>query len=391
MITVAEVSSAVLSKDSPVVRAMPRPVEHRMPGYEEAFDDRTLICDAFAHGRDIVLSGPPLLNLLDAVRLSKFRLNGVLPLRASLSDLWKTQRSRLTLPGKSAPSLAARKALLRVVKPKVTFRFAGRRYSLPIQPNEHERFAGKRILYTLQKDNRLEWIQDWIRYYVAVHGIDGVIIYDNNSSGYSIEELRAAVAAVDGIDEGVVLSWPFPYGPGAARDDMWDSDFCQYTALEHMRWRFAADAAAVINADVDELIVCDDRRSVFDHLSERTDGALFYRSFWIESVSSRDIEDDRRFDDFIYRSRNRQVGTPKWTVVPGRLPKESQLCVHSIKNGPKRVFAEGVQHRHFFPMNTDWKRKRAEVTAIDPDVHFIDEPLVVAMRDAFGGVREPHP
>jgi len=388
MISIDEVSAAVLSDSSPIKRNMPRPVEHRLPGYEEQFDSKTVFCDAFAQGRGIILSGPALLNLLDVAKITDFRLNGVIPLKSEISDLWKTQRSRLVLPAKSKPWLAARKALLKVSPARVTFTFGREKFSLKVQPSGRERFRGRRVLYTLQKDNRLEWIQDWINYYVKIHGIDSVIIYDNGSTAYTIDELRDAVDSVDGLEEGVVLSWPFPYGPGAPRVDLWDSDFCQYTAMEHMRWRYTAESAGVINADIDELIVCDDDRTVFDHLEASENGAVFYSSYWVESVSSRKIEDDRQFGDFVYLSKARDMGTKKWTAKPSKLPVRSQVGVHSIREMGPNPGNEHIMHRHFLPMNTDWKRKRAEVVPVDPEIHHVDEPLVAAMRKAFGTVRE---
>lgn len=385
MITVERVSSAVLDPTRGLVRGMPRPLEYRQPGYEAQYDRTTLFCDAFFIGSEIVLSGPPLLNLAESMDSVRFRVNGLPGVDASLSDLWKTQRSRLTWRCSSLPVRVVRK-VARTVKKQQTVSFAleGQRFTLPVNPDGAHRFAGKKVLFTLQKANRLEWIREWITFYRKYHGVDAVVIYDNNSPDYSPEQIADVIRSVEGIDEGCVVPWNFPYGPGSPRDDTWDSDFCQYTALEHMRWRFTRRANAVINADIDELVICDDGRSVVDHLRDSGAGVVNYQCAWIEAVSPREIGAERSFVDFVYRSKTRQLGTKKWTVEPRKMPVESQFCVHRIADGPPMKVHPGILHRHFFAMNTDWKRDRATVRPVDPEIHYIDEKLAEALSAVFG-------
>lgn len=385
MISIEKISPAVLSADHSTEREMPRPPEHRQEGYEEAFDRYTLFCDAFVHGRGIILSGPPLLNLMPAMRDVTFRLNGVLPLVSSLEDRERTQRSRLSLRDSSKAMLAMRKAaLLTSKRQNVQFSFGSQKFRMDVNDSPISRFAGRRVLYTHQKDNDLNWIRDWIVFHREMHSIDAVIIYDNVSSKYSMDELAAVVESIDGIEEGVVLSWPFPFGPGAPRDDLWDSDFCQYTAMEHMRRRFARQAAGIINADIDELIVCHDGRTVFDHLAESPSGVVRYRSSWVETASSRKIEESRSFSDYIYRSHQRQLGTTKWTADPRKVPDGADFRVHRVAGVPGVEIESEIRHRHFFGINTDWKRDRSRTVPVDESVHFIDEPLVEALSRVFG-------
>jgi hypothetical protein len=35
-----------------------------------------------------------------------------------------------------------------------------------------DRFAGRRVLFTLSKDNHLDWVADWAGFYASVHGCD---------------------------------------------------------------------------------------------------------------------------------------------------------------------------------------------------------------------------
>ena len=53
-------------------------------------------------------------------------------------------------------------------------------------------------LSTVQKNNKLKWIKDWIEYYKEVHGVDRVILYDNASEYQSTleQELKIGRAHV---------------------------------------------------------------------------------------------------------------------------------------------------------------------------------------------------
>lgn len=379
-VTIDDISSAVLPPGSVLHRKMPRPVEHRQADYEEKFDALTVFCDVFSYGRRIVLSGPALLNMDQTFALARYRLGGILPMTASISDMWKTQRSRLSLPNTSKPTLALR----RLLKSSLTVDAGTHRWKLKVQPDGAARFAGKKVLYTLQKNNDLRWIRDWARFYQSRHGVDSVILYDNASTDYGLDDIARTLSEVPGLDEVVVLSWPFPHGPGASRIDMWDSDFCQYTALEHMRWRYGRQAAAVINSDIDELVVCEDGRSIIEHMEERAAGVIYYHCRWVESVASREIGRDRTFTDFVYYDPERPRGTRKWTTRPSAMPGPSQFAVHRIHDGPKVVIEDAIAHRHFDPISTNWKRSRSQVKPLDADVHRVDATLVREMREAFG-------
>lgn len=83
------------------------------------------------------------------------------------------------------------------------------------------------MLTTLSKNNPLEWLREWV-VYVAEHGIDAVLIYDNGATRYEPEELLRTLAAVGGMQRACVVDWPFPYCPGGGPANRWDSDFCQY-------------------------------------------------------------------------------------------------------------------------------------------------------------------
>jgi hypothetical protein len=314
-----------------------RPPAFRINGFDEQFDAETLFYDAFfaPTGTDVVIVGPPLLNLrplLDGMHVVAWPSGASCGFRIKEMD---------------------RHAQIRVAVPRGTDRLevSGGVGEFVIVPRDNlcSQFAGRRVLFTLSKNNRLEWIGDWVRYHRDIHGADAVLIYDNASTRYAPAELATAIAAVPGIEAACVVAWPFKYGPqGLDARRFWDSDFCQSGVFEHARWCFLAAARSAMNADVDELVVSRDGRSVFEAAEHAPFGVVRYRGTWVPGIEgmTRTATDQRplRYRDFAHVLQPRRVSRwnivsgyedrcpPKWAVVPRRCPDHAQWSVHSLKN-----------------------------------------------------------
>lgn len=349
-------------------RLPPRRADAQQEGYLDAFDSETIFYDVFRRGDDVFLSGPPTLNMKPALAAASFRLDGAdASPSVRLVDRGRTQRSII------ADSPVSQNLSIEIPE-------HGLKESVAVGVDYSSLFAGRKVLMTLSKNNELSWIHDWLTYYHKVHGVDSVLFYDNASDAYQPEDLQATLGSVHGIKASAVVSWPFKYGPGGGPKQVWDSDYCQYSVLEHAHWRFLRSAAGVINADIDELVVTDDGRSAYEHAEESEFGVALYAGRWIEMVTDTplDPERTRRFTDYRYH-----VGgtcTTKWTLIPGRLPESAQWRVHSI-NDIHIPRAQGISHRHFKGINTNWKYNRKETTV--ETRHQVDEELVVALGKAF--------
>ncbi len=57
-------------------------------------------------------------------------------------------------------------------------------------------FRDCRVIFTLSRDNELDWIRDWVRFNRDVHGADAVLLYDNRSTLYTRGRI-AGGAAID--------------------------------------------------------------------------------------------------------------------------------------------------------------------------------------------------
>ena len=149
-----------------------RPQAFRIDGFDDKYDFDTLIYDAFfdAAGREVVAVGPPLLNLRPALaRMRATALPSGTSCRFRIREMDRHAQVRIAVPpGTEQLALAGELG----------------DFVLTPRPNRCALFHGRRVLFTLSRNNRLDWIQDWIRYHRDIHGAEAVLIYDNASIRY---------------------------------------------------------------------------------------------------------------------------------------------------------------------------------------------------------------
>jgi hypothetical protein len=273
----------------------------------------------------------------------------------------------------------------------------------PIRPSGHSRFAGRRVITTLSKDNPLAWIRDWAAFNVRVHGADAVLFYDNGSVNYDMAELGRVLEGVPGVAASLIIPWNFPYGPGTGPRNIQDSFYCQPGALEHARRRCCAAARAVLNTDIDELVVMASGASIFERAEASGKAAIIFPGYWVETPKRRSGEPDFvRHSDCIYSERWRAalrrvcpfrwLLRMKWIVVPGRCPDDVDWGVHDLHaRQPESRRAEtswkcrprDVFYRHFRQINTGWKSARWRTRRYSPARHLYDRELARAFAVAF--------
>jgi hypothetical protein len=357
-----------------------RPLPLRDEKFDQQFDATTLFFDAFRcedSGR-IVLPGPPLFNLAPAFAAMRVT---ALPSRTHCAFELRQLDRHMQLWVK-APRGTER------------LRLAGAfgEFDVAIAAPAASPFRDRRVIFTLSKDNELEWIRDWVRFNRDIHSADAVLIYDNDSTRYTTGELLAAVRSVGGIAEAAVVHWPFRYGPqGTLAKGLWDSDFCQLGAWEHARRKFLANARSVMNSDIDELVLCADGTSIFDKAERSPFGVARYGGRWVvaiddaERVSADALPRHRDFDvklrpqmqrtRFLLK-RDAVACFPKWTVVPRRCPERTQWKVHTIGGWlPARLKTSGASFRHFREIGGNWKYERKVRETFDPARHVRDDAL----------------
>jgi hypothetical protein len=380
-------------------RDPPRPPADRQPGYLDLFDSETLFYDAFrgADPCDVILIGPPLLNcasLLDSLAFCLPGKSGLIPWRYAPGSSGFTPNFKIRL---SHPALAG--------ADRLQMSAAGRQIDIQIQPNGCSRFAGRRMILTLSKDNPLSWISDWVTFNTRIHRADAVLVYDNGSSAYGIAALENLLSAIPGIAAALVVPWPFPYGPNVGPRKIQDSFFCQPGALEHARWRYCGAAQGVLNNDIDELTVPPPGDSLFNFLERSGKAAIVYPGLWADKCAARPAAKSAtpgvlRHSDFIYSQRWRLIPgrfrparwllRTKWAVWPALCPGDADWGVHDIycvspesaaRETSWKLRTSEILYRHLRLMSAKPARQRmprsAALTAV------FDRPLARCLAAAF--------
>jgi hypothetical protein len=374
----------VLLSDFTDARRQPtRPAEFRDENFERQFDSTTLVYDAVDIGdQRVVLFAPPFFNLAEDLSHTSF-FQGSERLQPETRHF--NRHAQIWLKASSSGAIRAAGPL--------------GDSALVISPNGLDMFRGRRVIFTMSKDNPIEWIVDWVKFNRDVHGADAVLIYNNASTAYDGAALSAALRSVPGIARSVVVEWPFKYGPqGANSRDHWDSDFCQLGAWEHARWRFLQDARSVMNSDIDELVLSKSGQSVFEAAEQSRSGFVRYRGRWIVGVNNRTQSEiaDRlpRHRDFsilmppnhqfswLRGRRDTNVCASKWTIVPGKCPARAQWLIHSISSWLPSYLrcSRNFSFGHFREIGSNWKYQRTSRVPFDPSIHTTNELLQASFR-----------
>ncbi|WP_157966395.1 glycosyltransferase family 92 protein [Oceanibium sediminis] len=336
-----QTSALILPEESPIRRLAPRPRALRHESYGQKFDDRTVIYDLFRSGDpcELIAICPPLFNLLDDLDIRITALPDGSP-----------------CPFRVEPRALTERLVIRVPEGCESLRIATRAGTWQVAPAPaiQARFAGARAITTLSRDNDLQWIRDWVTYHVRAQGATAAVIYDNGSRRYTPEALASALEGT-GVDVAVV-PWPYPYGPNdhrmPATRRVFDSNFCQTSMLDHAWQRLFAQADAVVNADIDELVYTSGP-SVFERVTTSETGFLRYTGRWIEPLPIRRGRAPRHRDFWQELRTSVPVHCePKWAVAPAKLPPNAQWMVHDIAGMIPDADSEDVSFGHFRGINT---------------------------------------
>lgn len=358
-------SGAAIDDDFPVARRAPRPFKERQKDYVKKFDYKTVYYDVFESNGKVFFSGPAFRNLESLFQMAEYTLFG-----SKRTDFpvvengWKEQKVIFPLSYHESYN-----------KPDRSFKIDAGRFHAngTIGKDILDNFKDLNCLVAINKDNNLSWIKDWATFYVKNHNVDCVIVYNNNSETYTNEELLMTLQSVNGLKKGYVVDWHYKFGPIGTRPGNHDSDYAQYVMLEHSRNRFFLKSAGVINCDIDELIVCDDKRTIFDHIKDSASGAVRFNGRWIENIRS-NHDSIPKFSDFYYYDTERPATTYKYAFDPRRIPTNIQLWLHKFAPGFVPDEIEGIHHRHFKGISNDWRKNdRSNTVDFDESRHKVDK------------------
>lgn len=368
-------SSAFLPESS-ALRRLPR--GPRRPRAKEfvlnKFETRALLYDAFWHldGKRILLVGPPPLNLGPQIRHARYL---ALPSRTPLHANFHASASVMLTELSGAPADTTGIELL--IGPE--------RLEFPVQANSSGQLAGRRVLFTMSKNNELAWIREWAHYHAAVQGADAVILFDNGSKRYELAEIEATLRAVQGIRNAAVISWPYRYGATdlAVLSNPYYGLFLQIASMSVALRRYGGRAFGLLNCDIDELVATPEGTTAFNLARESTHGLVVTRGQFIEAVPTEPKDRVLIHRDFATRRRDpvTRLSRPrKWALDPTR-SWVADLGVHPymhwIEGRPwfAKTQPPGMFHWHFRGINTNWKESRTDASHLTPADLEIDERL----------------
>ena len=367
--TPIELNSVALPADTATKRQLRRPIpDHRKALFETgqlgAYDTHTLLYDVFlkADNKTITALGPPPLNLEQQLLPAHIEINGrELPLTVHTCHK-KLIILEATSPAPLSNDTAAVICLANEQQQTITL-------SASTPPDGLS-------LVTVQKNNKLQWIRDWISYYRNEFGIQHVCIYDNNSDNQEtlIETLS---------DFATIIPWNFPHGIRHRSGNK----FCQVGALNHFKHRFGQNTV-IFNFDIDELLVCPNpqiKRALCHGKMLR------FNSYTVPFAAT--ATPDYSFRDFSYREKAPRNSGSKY-VMKGNLPGFMnvhhfnpvarfwhKLLPRSRKRTPL-VPPDDAYFLHYRGITTNWKvHNRDRLKAADPAADFLVEDTAVV--DAF--------
>ncbi|UKH23260.1 MULTISPECIES: hypothetical protein [Actinobacillus] len=323
------------------LRVPPRKEEDQQPNYKELFDYHTLFSDAFFSEENIELVGPPLLNLHNILLSGEIYIDEKNVTKEAIIQS-EHRKCRVLLP--KIPGAK-----------KVIIKFEDVLFEQEIQPDESDFFANHNVLVTQQKDNPLEWIGYWIAHHIKHHKINAVLIYDNDSSLYDINQLKTFLSSIKGLEKICVVPWSIPYGVTGGDKQIWDSDFGQYQSWEHALKRFVYSANCVVIGDVDELVIHKDGLSLPDILDSIDEPVITYKRRQIIEVASTEFTNLPRMHNHTHLyEKERILYAPKYAFKPKKLSKKVHLLVHKVE-GDKSKFSEELLGRHFGILRLHWR------------------------------------
>lgn len=232
--------------------------------------------------------------------------------------------------------------------------------TMDIDRRQVDTFKDRNLVYTLSKDNDPTWIKDWLIWNNRRHGADAVLIADNKSMSYSIDELSDIVSSVGGYKSAAIVSVPFSYGPNnrtAAKASY--GEFLQVALLNVLWARWMSSARAVVIADIDELITSDDCSSIYDAAVSSFFGIVMCKGVWRYASTERAANSVTHADHVLANGMDKFC-PPKYCLRPESFAGRRILKVHGVDNFKRVPFVSRDKFRfyHCRSISTSWKYDR---------------------------------
>lgn len=332
---------------------------------QQAFDANTLFHDVFAApepGR-IYAVGPPLKRAFRTLlKSADLRIDGI---PATMNEISQSQRAcvlEITAPVDTAH-------VLEISHPTMATRIA-------ISPSALAQYKGARAMFTLSRNNTLDWVRDWARYHVDTQGVDAIVLFDNASDAYGADALLEVLARIDGLKTFDVIPAPFQYGPVGDGRERTSVRYLQFGLFEIIRLRFLGHAYGALNMDIDEMAHGPKGLSVFDAAKRSEAGFLTLPGSWRYPAPGAPLTHAAH----TLRARQDAEMYPKWCIDPAGPQTGKSWRTHGIKKLPDQL-QDGFGFFHCRMISESWHYDRSEYT----DLTLETDPLALSLLSAQPG------
>lgn len=338
---IVELNSIEFSENE-IKKDVPQKISEKSEGI---WDESTFIYDIFRDGEKIKAIAPRLYSFEDLIDNNNliFKVDGV-EMLPSRFDIARNSYLDFEMSSESNPSIFT-------VSINKTSNFP-----VKIGKSYVEDLAGHNVLITVNKNNELKWIRDWAIHHVTTQKIDSIILFDNGSDKYNVNQILECLRNIDGLTNVFVIPSPFLYGvPGATN---WYENAMRNIA----HFRFAQKANFVMILDIDELLVGENGTTLQEMMSENSEKYVRFPSLFVENILNEDImnptfknftfverekiaylEDYLEMDETEQSKRLRKI-SPKFAYIPNEGIKMF-VGVHAMIF-PKVI--KGVEHYEYY-------------------------------------------
>ena len=305
--------------------------------YVDSYDRTTLWYDAFWRAGRVYLICPKLFNLLPIIHQACIKLDGG---ETPISKVRKYRRYDIVELRSSRHPI------------EISMEGEGFYVNTAVSRELTHLFKGMNAHTTLSLNNDLRWIHDFGKYMVKAQGLEAMLLFDNGSTDYCLEDVANALEKV-GLRQVVIVSAPFTYGVKTLQNSS-RAKFLQTAMLNLARLRFLAKARAVTNADLDEL-VWSRGGNVFDLTRASFLGFSVFSGEWrFPHPQNSNIEIHASHD---HKSKETETCPFKYCIVPSGRLKHLSWDVHRLSGLP---FKKILRHRnigfyHCHQTSTQWK------------------------------------
>lgn len=339
-------AGAVIPDSADVMRDHVRAPARRSAHYMDRYDRRTLFYDC----------------------VYRTDLGGYLFTAPRFLNLWSEFRDRIRLDGVPVANLSRKnhqkyeQVVVKSPRSELSLDWKGGGWSIPARSDVAAQFTGLNTVVTVNKNNDLAWIRDWLRFHVDRHGLQAALIFDNGSTRYSQQAL-ADTAGTCGLQQVCIASADYPYGPrdsGKGREIR--PKFLQPALLNLARTDILRTARAVLNVDIDELVLRRNGPSVFDRAVQSWSGAVRLPGQWAYPSPSDPAPTPHAAH--LWRVQNTtKRSNPKWCAVPNGHLSRLGWFVHHVGGEAFRLLADqkDCEFIHCRGTSTGWKGNRFDM------------------------------